>query len=92
MTIDEILKSGNYALVDVREPMELMMDGEIEGANNIPMGELESRKDEVLNVGKPVVVFCRSGNRSAKALEYLTQQGLKDGYNGGGFVDLQSKL
>ena len=92
MTIDEILKSGNYALVDVREPMELMMDGEIEGANNIPMGELESRKDEVLNLGKPVVVFCRSGNRSAKALEYLTQQGLKDGYNGGGFGDLQSKL
>lgn len=92
MTIEEILKSGNYALVDVREPMELMMDGEIEGANNIPMGELESRKDEVLSLEKPVVFFCRSGNRSAKALEYFTQEGLKDGYNGGGFTDLQAKL
>lgn len=92
MTLEEILKSGNYSLFDVREPMELMMDGEIEAATNIPLGEVESRQDEILSSEKPVVLFCRSGNRSGKALEYLQAQGLENGYNGGGYSDLQAKL
>ena len=40
MTIQEILDAGNYHLVDVREPMELITDGAIEGALNIPLSEL----------------------------------------------------
>lgn len=92
MDLQEVLKSGNYELIDVREPMELMMDGEVEGAKNIPLGEVEERQDEILNSGKPVILFCRSGNRSGKALEYLSSQGLKDGFNGGGFADVRSML
>ena len=41
MTIQEILDAGNYHLVDVREPMELITDGAIEGALNVPLSELE---------------------------------------------------
>ena len=63
MSLEEILKSGNYQLIDVREPMELEMDGYIEGAENIPLGEVEERKEEILAIDKPVVLFCRSGNR-----------------------------
>ena len=48
MSLEKVLKSGNYHLIDVREPMELEMDGNIEGAENIPLGELEERKDEIL--------------------------------------------
>lgn len=92
MELKEVLKSGNYELIDVREPMELMMGGEIEGANNIPLGEVEDRKDEILALEKPVILFCRSGNRSGKALEYLQSQGLKEGYNGGGWSELQHTL
>ncbi|WP_315056460.1 rhodanese-like domain-containing protein [Chryseobacterium indoltheticum] len=92
MSLADVLQSGNYALIDVREPMELEMDGNIEGAVNIPLGEVEDRKDEILSIEKPVVLFCRSGNRSGKALEYLNSQGLKDGYNGGGWADLQASL
>lgn len=92
MNLDEILKSGNYQLIDVREPMELEMDGSIDGAENIPLGEVADRKDEILNLEKPVVLFCRSGNRSGKALEYLTAEGLQNGYNGGGYADLQERL
>lgn len=88
----EILKTGNYQLIDVREPMELEIEGIIEGAKNIPLGEVEERKDEVLNIEKPVVIFCRSGNRSGKALEYLQSQGLKNGYNGGGWAQLKETL
>lgn len=90
--LTDILKEGNYALIDVREPMELMMDGEIDGATNIPLGEVEDRKDEILSLEKPVVIFCRSGNRSGKALEFLNSQGLKNGYNGGGWADLKALI
>ena len=92
MTLEEILQSGNYQLIDVREPMELEMDGEIEGAVNIPLGEVEDRKEEILNLDKPVVIFCRSGNRSGKALDFLNNEGLKNGSNGGGWADLKQKI
>ncbi len=92
MSLEKVLKSGNYHLIDVREPMELEMDGNIEGAENIPLGELEERKDEILNQEKPVVVFCRSGNRSGKALEFLNNEGLKNGFNGGGWAELKEKI
>ncbi|KUJ51018.1 rhodanese-like domain-containing protein [Chryseobacterium sp. JAH] len=92
MSLAEVLKSGNYHLIDVREPMELEMDGSIDGAQNIPLGEVEDRKDEILSIEKPVVLFCRSGNRSGKALEFLQSEGLKDGYNGGGWSELKAHL
>lgn len=92
MSLSEVLKLGNYQLIDVREPMELEMDGSIEGAKNIPLGEVEDRQEEILSIEKPVVIFCRSGNRSGKALEYLNTQGLKDGYNGGGWAELKATI
>ena len=92
MDVQEVLKQGNYELIDVREPMELMVDGEVQGAKNIPLGEIEDRKDEILKLDKPVVLFCRSGNRSGKALDYLRSEGLENGYNGGGFADVNDML
>lgn len=91
-TIEEVIKGGNYALIDVREPMELDMDGSIDIAQNIPLGEIEDHQEEILAMEKPVIFFCRSGNRSGKALEYFESQGLKEGYNGGGYSDLRDKL
>lgn len=90
--LEDVLKSGNYYLIDVREPLELEMDGQIKGAKNIPLGDVEEHKDEILSIEQPVVLFCRSGNRSGKALEYLQSQGLKDGYNGGGWAELKEKI
>lgn len=92
MTLEEVLKSGKYALIDVREDIELMMDGEIEGATNIPLGELEDRKQEVTNLAEPKIFFCRSGNRSGKAVDYFKSEGMTDVYNGGGYADLKVKL
>ncbi|SDE02909.1 rhodanese-like domain-containing protein [Riemerella columbipharyngis] len=89
MTIAEILKSGNYHLVDVREPMELEMDGYFESAVNIPLGEVAERKDEILSLEGPKILFCRSGKRSEKAIEFLASEGGTNLYNGGGFADLE---
>lgn len=92
MAIEDVLRAGNYHLIDVREPLELEMDGHIEEAQNIPLGELEDRKQEVLNLSGTKIFFCRSGNRSGKATEYFRSEGLTDVYNGGGYNDLKVVL
>jgi phage shock protein E len=92
MSIEEVLKSGNYHLIDVREAMELEMDGQIEEAQNIPLGEIEDRKQEIINYTEPKIFFCRSGNRSGKAVEYFKSEGLTDVYNGGGYQDMVQNL
>jgi rhodanese-related sulfurtransferase len=64
-------------ILDVRSPEELQgPDGHISGSLNIPLPELEQRRQEI-PAGKPVVVVCHSGSRSALA----TQQLLKEGFS-----------
>lgn len=92
MTIEEVLKAGNYHLIDVREPMELEMEGNIEEAQNIPLGELEERKQEVVNLSGNKIFFCRSGNRSGKAVDYFKSEGMVDVYNGSGYQDMKTAL
>ena len=92
MSLVEVLQSGNYHLIDVREPMELEMNGSIEEAQNIPLGELEERKQEILNLSGSKVFFCRSGNRSGQAMEYFKSQGMTDVYNGGGYEEMKETL
>lgn len=91
-SINEILGSGDYHLIDVREPMELEMDGKIEDARNIPLGELEERKQEITNLNGNIIFFCRSGNRSGKAVDYFKSQGMTNVYNGGGYGDMKNAL
>lgn len=88
MDIQEILNAGNYHLVDVREPEELISNGAIEGAINIPLGELEERKDEILNLEGDVIFFRRNGNRSGKATEFFLNEGLDNVFNGGSYENL----
>jgi rhodanese-related sulfurtransferase len=66
-------------VLDVREPGEYAA-GHIPGALLIPLGELPDRLHEVPEEG-PVVVVCRSGNRSGQALRFLRQQGFDNVHN-----------
>jgi rhodanese-related sulfurtransferase len=63
------------ALLDVREVDEWDA-GHIEGALHIPLGELPARLDEVPD-GDPLVIVCRSGQRSARAVAWLGQNGVQ---------------
>lgn len=92
MTLSEIIAEGNYHLIDVREEMELEMDGKIEKAHNIPLGEMEDRKQEITNLSGPKIFFCRSGVRSDKAVQYFKNQGLTDVYNGGSFDEVRTLI
>lgn len=66
---DLILSNEKIQIVDVREPNE---PPEITGLNaiKIPLGEIEERSSEILRNEK-VIVICKSGIRSAKAIEIL---------------------
>ena len=65
-------------ILDVREPEEFTGPlGHIAGAVLIPLGQLAARAGE-LSKDRPIVAVCRSGGRSAKAIEVLRQAGFKD--------------
>jgi phage shock protein E len=61
-------------LVDVRSAVEFDA-GHIEGAVNIPLDQLPNRMDEVGQTTEPIVVYCRSGQRSASAKRTLEANG-----------------
>ena len=65
--------------IDVRQPEEVAT-GAIDGAINIPLGELSIRVHE-LDPQKRTVVVCRSGGRSSQAAEFLTGAGFADVVN-----------
>ncbi|WP_392436676.1 rhodanese-like domain-containing protein [Cruoricaptor ignavus] len=92
MDLKELLSGDNYHLIDVREPMELDVDGSVEGATNIPLDEIEARKQEIENLAGPKIFFCKSGQRSQKAADYFKEQGLTEVYNGGGYEDVKAAL
>ena len=66
---DILAETENAVLLDVREPVEWAQDGRSPDALLISLGELESRLDE-LDKDDPVVVICRSGNRSRRTMSY----------------------
>ena len=63
-------------LLDVRTPAEFC-DGHLTHAVNVPMQELPARIADVRPTSRPVVVYCRSGGRSAMAKAVLTRAGYK---------------
>jgi rhodanese-related sulfurtransferase len=69
-------------LVDVREQNEYD-DMHAQGATLLPLSELESRFSE-LPKDRELVMICRSGARSARAGEYLMQNGYDRVVNLGG--------
>jgi adenylyltransferase/sulfurtransferase len=62
-------------LIDVRQPDEYQK-AKIEGAKLIPLPEIIQRMDEIDN-SKPIVVHCKMGGRSAKAIEFLQAAGFE---------------
>lgn len=74
LALRRALQEGRrVAVVDVREPHELAT-GHIPGARNVPLGML-ARSAHALPRDIPLVVYCRSGARSAKAVGMLHRLG-----------------
>jgi len=73
----------NALVVDVRTAMEFKRS-HFEGAQNIPLSEIQARIAELGPKNRPVVVYCRSGRRSAIAKTMLENAGFPLVLNGGG--------
>jgi adenylyltransferase/sulfurtransferase len=77
--LQERLKNHPMRLIDVREPHELEIS-RIPGADLIPLGQLAARLSE-LNSAQEIVLFCKSGSRSARGLDLLVSAGFKKVWN-----------
>ena len=89
--LKEKKESGDdFFLLDVREGFEYMisnLDGE-----HIPLGDLSSKMDEIkTHKNSEVVVMCRSGGRSGKAVELLEKEGFSNISNLKGGITAWSK-
>jgi len=80
-------------IIDVRTPEEFSA-GHIDGAINIPVEQVGQGIQFIKGVKKdsPILVYCRSGRRSAIAKSALEQQGYKRILDGGGIEELAKNL
>lgn len=84
----EMLKSNpNAILLDVRT-VEENREKRIPGSTLIPIQELPNRLGELpKDPNRPILVYCRSGNRSAQAAAILSKAGFPAVYDFGGIID-----
>lgn len=81
-----LAEQGDRAvLLDVREPWEYAL-AHVEGSLHIPMGEVQSKLEE-LNSDRMYVVMCHHGRRSQQVADYLAAQGFRQVSNLAGGID-----
>jgi len=74
---DELVRAQrdrSCVVIDVREPHEFR-GGYIPGARNLPLSQFDPAS---IPEGKPVILICQAGGRSAKALRRAIDAGRKD--------------
>jgi adenylyltransferase/sulfurtransferase len=74
-----VAQGDKLVILDVRNPAEIEIC-RIQGSVVIPLPELPKRLGE-LNSGDEIVVHCKSGMRSQKAIEILQSAGFKNLHN-----------
>ena len=80
------LFNDDALVLDVREDKEYAA-GHIPKAKHIPLGQLSGRIQELEKFkGKPILVTCRSGHRSARACGMLKKAGFETVYNQAGGI------
>ncbi|MFQ5844226.1 MAG: rhodanese-like domain-containing protein [Planctomycetota bacterium] len=86
--LKELLDHGApIQLLDVREPEELRICA-LPGAENVPMLPLfAGLARPAADPGRPVVVYCHHGIRSADAVTFLRDQGFSDVRSLAGGID-----
>ncbi len=75
----QLVENHQAQLVDVRTPQEFAQ-GALPGSVNIPLQVINGSYKN-LDKTKPVIVFCRSGARSAQAQSFLQREGFGSVHN-----------
>ena len=79
--------NASHLLLDVRTPQEFA-SGNIAGAANIPLQVLPQQMRDIPR-DRPIIIYCRSGNRSRTAVQTLASAGYNDVYDLGGIIAWQ---
>lgn len=80
------LYNDDALILDVREDKEFAV-GHIPKARHIPLGQLSGRLQELEKFkAKPILVTCRTGQRSARACGMLKKAGFETVYNQAGGI------
>lgn len=80
---------GGALLVDVRSQQEFDQ-GHLEGATLIPHDQIAARASELgVDKTRPIVLYCRTGNRSGQAKRALEELGYTNVRNAGGYESLK---
>lgn len=87
---DDKVVEKEALIVDVRSKNEFA-SGHLEGAINIPL-ELVEMKADTLRTHTQIVVYCRSGNRSAHAKKILSDCGINNVIDGGSLAQAQELM
>jgi rhodanese-related sulfurtransferase len=84
-------KVNNVVIIDVRTPDEFNQE-HIQDASNIDFYS-DNFKEELnkLDKARTYVIHCRSGSRSAQALEIMKELGFREVYNMGGIIQWKEK-
>ena len=76
-----LLDKGGYIFLDCREPKEFKM-GHVPGAVNIPRGLLEFKIGKAIpDKNANIILYCRTGARSALATRVLNEMGYVNAKN-----------
>lgn len=82
-------RKDDFVLIDVREADEVEADGKIEGATNIPLGQLiRNARQGVLDdlKDKTIVTYCNGGYRGNIGADELNKKGFKATTIDGGYA------
>lgn len=82
-------QESTFILLDVREPAEIEVAC-LPGSVKIPLGELPARLDE-LDPSHEIIIHCKAGGRSAKALQILLEAGFSNACHVQGGINAWSK-
>lgn len=86
--ISEEKNLDNVLIVDVRTPEEYK-EGHIKYAVNYPLDEITN---DTSNKDKQIIVYCRSGRRSAQSAKILVDNGFTNVYDAGGVNSYKYEL
>ncbi len=87
--MQQLLNNPEAVFVDVRNEWEFE-EGHLPNARHIPLEQVALRLPEFREMDGPVILYCRSGNRSGMAVRLLQQAGISNVHNGGGLAYLQN--
>lgn len=91
MTLSNLPSNDKFTIVDVRTAVEVEAIA-VKRVIHIPMHDILERFEEFKTLKKPIIAFCRSGNRSGWVADILTDKGIEKIFNGGSVEDIEKLL